>query len=133
MPDDIKKLASFDILVHGFVEDLEPILDSVRVNVAPLRYGAGTKGKVVMAMANGLPSVGTSIAFEGMGITNYHHALCADTALMFSRAVVALYNKKILWERVSKAGLELSKQAYSFSTIERILQSSIIPKGILIK
>lgn len=126
--DEIKKLASSDIIVHGFVEDIEPILDAVRVNVAPLRYGAGTKGKVVMAMASGLPSIGTSIAFEGMGITSEVHAVCADTPHQFANALINLYRQKDHWERVASAGLELAKNRYGLEQIEKKVREDILSK-----
>ena len=54
------------VQVVGFVEDLEAFLARRRVSVAPLRYGAGAKGKVAGSLAHGLPTVCTPIAAEGM-------------------------------------------------------------------
>ena len=62
----IQQLASDAIRVHGFIEDISPWLDGCRVSIAPIRYGAGVKGKVTMAMSCGLPVVATSIAVEGI-------------------------------------------------------------------
>jgi GT2 family glycosyltransferase/glycosyltransferase involved in cell wall biosynthesis len=52
--------------VVGFVEDLEPIYDAVTLAVAPLRFGAGMKGKVTEALAHGLPVASTPIGAEGL-------------------------------------------------------------------
>src|SRR5262249_34712889 len=58
------------IHVLGFVQDIQKLYKTIRVNVAPLRYGAGLKGKVVVSMGVGLPTVATSIAVEGAGLEN---------------------------------------------------------------
>ena len=50
---------------HGFVEDLEPFLDGCRIAVAPLRYGAGVKGKVNSSMSYGQPVVGLAVPGDG--------------------------------------------------------------------
>ncbi len=55
-----------DVEVTGWVEDLEPLIDVARVMVAPLRYGAGMKGKVTQSLAAGLPVVTTPIGAEGL-------------------------------------------------------------------
>jgi len=60
VPTSISALAGEHVLVHGFVEDILPYMDDCRVSVAPLRYGAGVKGKVNMAMSYGLPVIATT-------------------------------------------------------------------------
>ena len=59
--------ASEDVIITGFVENLNPLLDKMRISVAPLRFGAGIKGKIASAMAVGLPVVATEFAAEGGG------------------------------------------------------------------
>ena len=68
MSADMADLRGDGITVHGWVPDLEPLLSGTRVFVAPLRYGAGLKGKVGQAMAVGLPVVTTSIGAEGLQV-----------------------------------------------------------------
>ena len=77
-PATIHALASEDVVVTGFVEDLSSLLDQMRVSVAPLRYGAGIKGKIGTAMVVGLPVVATSLAAEGMSLTIGENILVAD-------------------------------------------------------
>ena len=67
-PAQIRALAGNGIEIAGQVPDLLPDLHSARVSLAPLRYGAGVKGKVGEAMAFGLPVVTTTVGAEGMGI-----------------------------------------------------------------
>jgi len=64
--------------LHGAVDALEPLLDACRISVAPLRFGAGVKGKVNQALARGLPVVATHIAAEGMHPRDGEDLLPAD-------------------------------------------------------
>ena len=66
----IARLAGDGIEVVGHGEDLQAVLDRARVAIAPLRWGAGFKGKVATAMAAGLPNVVSPVAAEGMGIAD---------------------------------------------------------------
>ena len=90
IPASILELASDDVIVHGYVEDIAPFMDGCRLSVAPLRYGAGVKGKVNMAMSYGLPVVATPVAVEGMHLrtgTDLDHldVMVAESAAGFRR------------------------------------------------
>ena len=76
----ITALADEHVIVHGYVEDIAPYMDGCRVSVAPLRYGAGVKGKVNMAMSYGLPVVATPIAVEGMHVEAGEDVMVATDA-----------------------------------------------------
>ena len=78
-----------------------------------MRYGAGVKGKINQSMGFGVPVVGTSIAVEGMGLTDRETALVADAAPDFARALIELYTSQSLWEHISQAGLEKTQALYS--------------------
>ena len=65
-PASLQALDSESVRILGYVEDIEPYLRSCRLSVAPLRYGAGVKGKINMSMSHGLPVVSTKIGCEGM-------------------------------------------------------------------
>jgi glycosyltransferase involved in cell wall biosynthesis/GT2 family glycosyltransferase len=90
--------------VTGWVESTLPYLDAARVSIAPLRYGAGVKGKVGEALSHGLPVVATTIGAEGMGIVNGEHALVADGPEAFAAAAARLHEDRPLWERLAAAG-----------------------------
>jgi glycosyltransferase involved in cell wall biosynthesis len=75
-----------------------------RISVAPLRYGAGVKGKVNQAMSHGLPVVATSCAAEGMYAESGRDLLLADDAESFAAAVVRLYRDPVLWQRLAEHG-----------------------------
>ena len=130
-PAEIEKLACEDVIITGFVEDLTPLLDKMRVSVAPLRYGAGIKGKIGSAMAVGLPVVATSLAAEGMSLTDGENILVADGAEAFASTVVRLYEDEALWKKLSTAGLEFADQAWGAEAAWGILANILTDIGIL--
>jgi O-antigen biosynthesis protein len=112
-PPEVQALASPLVDVAGWIEDLEPLLTQSRMLVAPLRYGAGLKGKVTQCLAAGLPVVTTSIGAEGLlaprELANDLDAdepclLIADNANDLAHATVRLYTDDDLWLRLSSAG-----------------------------
>jgi len=125
-PKEIQDLACEDIIVRGFVEDLEALMDTMRVNVAPLRYGAGTKGKVVHALANGLPTVATSIAVEGMGLTEMEQVGIADTPAVFAERVKYFYENSKHWEKISANGISYTDSIYGVDVLKKNLFEKII-------
>lgn len=103
MPTRLKSmLEDKGVKVHGFVEDVEPLLASSRVFISPLRYGAGVKGKVGQAIEYGLPVVTTSIGAEGMHLRDGESCLIADDAKSFAGAVVYLYKNERKWHELQK-------------------------------
>jgi SAM-dependent methyltransferase/glycosyltransferase involved in cell wall biosynthesis len=110
----------------GAVQDLTPLMDRVRVAVAPLKFGAGAKGKVARAMAAGVPVVATSEAIEGMELTAGEHLLLADSADAFAQEVLRLHDDA-LWQRMSDAGYQQAVRLWgprsACANLERVLQS----------
>lgn len=113
------------IQIHGKVEDLAPWMDGCRIAVAPLRYGAGVKGKVNMAMSYGLPVVATDIASEGMQLRDGENILLADDAATFASAVLRLYDDELLWRRLSDNGLDNIREHFSFSAARAALRRAL--------
>ena len=106
-PPEIQALSQQDgVLVHGHVPDLAPYMDGGRIALAPLRYGAGVKGKINLSMAHGQPVVATSVAVEGMHLRDGHDVLVADDAGAFADAIVRLYGDATLWMQLSLNGHE---------------------------
>lgn len=102
-PKDVTELASGEVDVPGYIADVAPYFQRHRVFVAPLRYGAGLKGKVGQSLAFGLPVVTTSIGAEGFGLVDGGDALIAESADAFADAIVRLYSERSLWERLAEA------------------------------
>ena len=117
MPESVTDLGHApDIDTLGFVEHLTPVLNRCRLSIAPLRYGAGIKGKVGTSLAHGLPCVATPIAAEGMPLIHRKNIMIARDAGEFSESVVAAYTDKDLWQDLSLNGTRLFKEHYSFSS-----------------
>jgi glycosyltransferase involved in cell wall biosynthesis len=89
----------------GHLPDIGPWFDSLRLSVAPLRFGAGAKGKVASSLAAGVPCVTTSIGAEGMRLHHGETVLVADTAQDFAARIRDAYKDQALWERLSANGL----------------------------
>jgi len=105
MPAEVRALSRIDgIHILGHVPDLQPWLDGCRVSIAPLRYGAGVKGKVNQAMAHGLPVVATTPAVEGMHLVDGLDVLVADAVDAFADAVLCLHGDEVLWNRIASNG-----------------------------
>ena len=125
MPDDLKKRTDPGLVVVGQVEDLRSAFDSLRLTVAPLRFGAGAKGKVVSSLTHGLPCVATSIAAEGMGLDG--GVLVADTPEQFAKEVVRVCKDDDLWRSLSEKGLALMNRRYSLAAgsvlVKQLLES----------
>ena len=114
-PAAIRSLQSDDVVVTGYVADIAPLFEDCRLSVAPLRYGAGVKGKVNQSMARGLPVVATSMACEGMGVEDEVDVLMADGADDFARAICRLYDDEALWNRLVEGGRSNIERYYSFA------------------
>jgi GT2 family glycosyltransferase/glycosyltransferase involved in cell wall biosynthesis len=103
-PPSVRALHSDRITVTGQVPETQPYLDAARLSIAPLRYGAGVKGKIGEALMHGLPVITTPIGAEGMDLVDGEHALIAEAGEDFARAVIRLYDDPVLWQRISDAG-----------------------------
>ena len=119
----VKLLASSDVIVTGYVEDVSPYFEKARVFVCPLRYGAGIKGKIGQSMAYGLPVVTTSIGAEGMGLTDGHDALIADDEEAFAQKVIKVYQDRKLWETLSLNAMALIEKNYSPAAVKQALRT----------
>lgn len=125
-PASILNLSSEDINVTGYIQDVQPYFLGSRVFVAPLRYGAGMKGKIGQSMSFGLPLVTTSIGSEGMGLVNGKNALIADQPERFADEVVRLYNDEELWDRISANSVLHIKNNFAPEIIGKKLDSLLI-------
>jgi glycosyltransferase involved in cell wall biosynthesis len=145
-PPEIVALADEKIVVTGLQKDARPFFDSVKLSVAPLRFGAGVKGKINQSMAFGVPVVATSTAVEGTGLRDGEDILVADGPEYFACALIKLYQSEELWNRLSENGLRKTRILYSVQTARKKLETlfsdehlrsleqapSIIERGVLV-
>ena len=105
MPETLKRWGEErGLTMIGFVDDLKPYYEQCRLAIAPLRYGAGVKGKVNQALSYGVPVIGSQTALEGMGLRHGEDAMVADAPDSFARAMVSVYNDDELWQLLSSNG-----------------------------
>ena len=124
-PPRIRALANQRLQVHGYVPDVKAFFDRCRVSVAPLRYGAGVKGKVNQSLAHGLPVVATPTAAEGMFLTDGESVLLADNPSSFAEAVVRLYRDEELWNRLSMNGIQVMERHFGFAAARQAVEQLI--------
>ena len=122
-PDWLKQARTDHFVVTNYVPDIASYFNRCRLSIAPLRYGAGVKGKVLLSMGYGVPVVASSIAAEGIPVVNGRDMLIADTPEDFSEAIVELYHDEALWSQMSENGLKIIDQQFSFATARRDLRN----------
>jgi glycosyltransferase involved in cell wall biosynthesis len=127
---EVCQLAGVDVQVLGYVPDVRPLFDRARLSVAPIRFGAGVKGKVNQSMSFGVPTVVTSVAAEGMYLTDGHDALIADDPESFADAVVRLWTSRELWESVSSSGRRNLREHFSVATAVRRVDELLVWAGL---
>ncbi|MCZ8243255.1 MAG: glycosyltransferase [Microcystis sp. LE19-131.1A] len=132
LKDEVKELASDKVVVTGYVPEVEPYFQKSRVFVAPLRFGAGMKGKIGQSLSLGLPTITTRIGAEGMGLIDHQDVLIADTAEEFAQAVIELYDNRELWQKLADNSLETIKR-YQPATVQTNLQALLSNLGIIAK
>lgn len=123
IPGELKKFDGEKIKIVGFVEDLSEIFDNCKLSVAPLRYGAGVKGKILTSLSYGVPCVATSIATEGMRLTIDHNIIMNDNPKDFAESVNELYLNEKIWETISLNGLDFIANNFSLSVFEERFKS----------
>ncbi|MET8993640.1 glycosyltransferase [Amycolatopsis sp. NPDC004169] len=103
-PEEVFDLAREGVVVRGWVPNLDSAYGEARVVVAPLRFGAGVKGKLGESLAYGVPVVATPLATEGMHLTHGRDVLVGASAEELAEEIVTLLEDDKLWQRLSEAG-----------------------------
>jgi glycosyltransferase involved in cell wall biosynthesis len=96
----------------GRAEDALATMATYRVNLAPLRYGAGLKGKVFDGFQTGTPSVATPIAAEGIAGTMDWGCAIADDPQQFADAAIEVYANAAQWADVQAQGQRTARQRF---------------------
>jgi len=121
-PPEIVALANEKIVVTGLQRDARPFFDSVKLSVAPLRFGAGVKGKINQSMAFGVPVVATSVAVDGTELRDREDILVSDDPADFGEALIELYESEELWNRLSENGIRKTRELYSVEAAREKLE-----------
>jgi glycosyltransferase involved in cell wall biosynthesis len=94
------------VRVTGWVPSVVPYMQNARVSIVPMRYGAGTKRKLVQALMARTPTVTTSMGLEGLDLVPDEHVLLADDAESFAAATERLLRDRELWTGLADRGME---------------------------
>ena len=128
----LQALAAPGIVLHGWVEDVAPLFASVRLSVAPLRFGAGFKGKVATSLAYGVPVVGTPMAFEGTGLAPGDGIAVGADAAALAREILRLHDDALSWGALSQRGQERVEALYSPQAASELYQRMLADLGLTV-
>lgn len=117
---DLKLYPKFKFL--GFVESIEEHFMNSKIMVAPLRFGAGVKGKIGQAFEYFFPVVTTDIGAEGMKLTDKKNVLIANDEISFAEAILQLNNNEELWNTLSQNSVD-SLRAFSPEEVKEKLKT----------
>lgn len=123
--EDRERLARDHVVLHGRVPDLRPFFENSLVSVAPLRAGAGVKGKINSAMSHGVPVVATRVAAEGMYLADGENVLLADTPAQFASAIASLADDAMLWEKLSTNAMDNIRTHFSREQARDVLRAAL--------
>ncbi|WP_017259016.1 glycosyltransferase [Pedobacter arcticus] len=112
-------------LIKGRAVDVASVMQTAKVCLAPLLFGAGLKGKLIDAMQNGAPNITTAIGAEGMHQNLAWSGIIAEGAESFANAAVSLYNEKQTWLNAQKNGFEIINQVYPKVKYANLLMNTI--------
>jgi glycosyltransferase involved in cell wall biosynthesis len=105
------------IVSHGQAKTLGEVFDKCRVNLAPLRFGAGVKGKILEGFRHGIPCVTTKVGVEGLlapkPADHEFPGIEANTEIEFAYACVQLYQDEALWSQKRLDAVRLLDDVYS--------------------
>ena len=116
MPAEVEQLgASPGVQTIGYVEDLGALFNGVRLTIAPLRYGAGAKGKVVSSLCHGVPVVASPVAAEGMSLEDGRDILVAREQAQWVQHLESAYCDAAIWQGLSNNGLEAMHRSHTLA------------------
>jgi GT2 family glycosyltransferase len=127
---EIEALETTNVKIVGHVHDLDGYLQTFKISVAPLRYGAGLKGKVAKAMANGTPVVASRVAIEGINLMPEKDFLLANSPEEIAKQISRLYNDEALWEMISQNSYHNSQKLWGFEPAVQSLKEVLSKVGL---
>ncbi|MEX0995799.1 MAG: glycosyltransferase family 4 protein [Flavobacteriaceae bacterium] len=104
--------------ISGWAEDAENVIGNSRVMLAPIRFGAGLKRKLLEAMQYGTPSVTTKIGSEGISSGILWNGFIEEESTNFANKAVQLYSDKSSWQEAQKNGFEILNTKFESSSFE---------------
>jgi len=105
-------------LIKGFAEVVYHAMQNAKVCLAPLRFGAGLKGKLIDAMQNGTPCITTTVGAEGMFGNLEPNGFTEDSTEAFVEKAIALYTNENIWKTKQSKGFEIIKERFNKKYLE---------------
>ncbi len=120
-------------LVHGYVKDIETVLQKSRLLIAPLYFGAGQKGKLLKAMQCGTPTITTTIGAEAMQFDKLWPGVIVDSVKDFVAQTVLLYKSVDQWNTAQKSIPDLVNTHYLFEKHYQVFKEKLeeLTNGII--
>jgi glycosyltransferase involved in cell wall biosynthesis len=112
-------------LIKGYTMDATEVVSKAKVVLAPLRFGAGIKGKLTEAMLNGTPSITTTIGAEGMHANLPWNGFVEDGFNLFAEKAIELYLNEKSWNDSQQKGIEIINKLYNRVNLENLLLEKI--------
>lgn len=119
-----------NFIINGRAENALNVISNAKVLLAPLRFGAGIKGKFIEAMQTGTPTVTTSIGAEAMTLNNSWNGLIANDFEEFAQNAIQLYTDENLWEKSQQTGFEILSKEFNKDVFQNLF-SELIQKTML--
>jgi GT2 family glycosyltransferase len=132
MRKSLEDLEDAGVSVVGSIKELSDMFDRHRVFVAPMRFGSGIKGKVVMALCNGVPTVLNQVSAEGINARDKQEVMQAETPAQFAAAIIELHKNAAHWQKMSDAALSFARATFSKDRARDVLRSIILGTGITV-
>lgn len=112
-------------MIKGFAEDVDEVMEQAKVCLAPLRFGAGLKGKLVDAMQSGTPCVMSSIAAEGMFGDLAPNGLIANEPEQIAKNAIELYKDAKKWQQYQLNGFRILNDRFNITLFENELAKKV--------
>lgn len=122
-PPEIEALASDNVKILGHVPDLDSVMSSSYISIAPLPYGSGIKGKILEALSQGVPVVTTSIGLQGLDLAHGESIMVADEPEKFAECVSMLSEDDELYIRLARNGVAFIEKSFVPKVVEKTLMS----------
>jgi hypothetical protein len=114
------------VLIKGFAEDVNEVIQQAKVCLAPIQFGAGLKGKLIDAMTNGTPCVTTSVGAEGMFGDFEANGFVENNPKDFADKAVQLFQDGNLWKEKQQNGFEIINKRFNKNSFQKELLNRII-------
>jgi glycosyltransferase involved in cell wall biosynthesis len=123
----IRELAATDsaVVVHGYVDDIAPLIERSRVAIVPLRFAGGIRMKLLDLFAWGLPAVATSVGAQGMDFADGEGCFRRDDPTAFAGKVVELLRSDAAWSATAEGGRSYLQRRNSGRSLDDELSAGL--------